>query len=77
MKLTVQDGPGAVTRIEETFAARGIHSRLQEYDVNEDRHDPVKITLRVEAPAAMTPAQLASLMVSDGIGSVSVEEQEA
>jgi uncharacterized membrane protein YhiD involved in acid resistance len=77
MKLTAQDGPGAIARVEETFAARGIRSRLQEYDVDEHKHDPVKVTMRVEAPAAMTPAQLASLVASDGVRSVSVEEQEA
>jgi uncharacterized membrane protein YhiD involved in acid resistance len=77
VKLTAQDGVATIARLEETFAARGIRSRLQEYDADDGKHDPVKLTMSVEAAKDMPAQELASLVLADGARSVRVEEKEA
>ena len=76
IKLTTQDGVGTVARLYEAFAARGIRSELREYEVRESKDNLVKIAMGVEVAATVTTAQLASLVLADGVRSVSLEEQD-
>jgi len=77
VKLTAEDGAATIARLEETFAVRGIRSRLHEYDADDDKHDPVKLTMSVEAAKDMPAQELASLVLANGVHSVRVEEKEA
>jgi uncharacterized membrane protein YhiD involved in acid resistance len=77
LRLTTEDGAGSIAQLEKTFAARGIYSRLHQYDVREGKRDLVKITMSVEAAKDMPAQELASLVLADGVRSVHVEQEDA